>query len=77
MVVPRPRGCLLPSCDLEKFPGNLWSLSGLQASLERQGRPTEAAAVRAQFDQAWSRADTELVAARPRTPTTTAVRTSR
>ena len=39
--------------DLKKFPRNGWSLSGLQASLERQGRAREAAAVKAQFDPNW------------------------
>jgi tetratricopeptide (TPR) repeat protein len=50
--------------DLQKFPNNGWSLSGLQASLERQGRTKEAAEVRAQFDDAWSRADVQLTAGR-------------
>jgi tetratricopeptide (TPR) repeat protein len=55
--------------DLQKFPNNGWSLSGLQASLERQGRTKEAAEVKAQFDKAWSRADVQLTAGRvaPRT----------
>jgi tetratricopeptide (TPR) repeat protein len=39
--------------DLKKFPRNGWSLSGLQASLERQGRASEAAAVKAQLDPSW------------------------
>jgi len=39
--------------DLKKFPRNGWSLSGLQASLERQGRAREAAALNAQFDRNW------------------------
>ena len=39
--------------DLKKFPRNGWSLSGLQASLERQGRTRDAAAIRAQFDRNW------------------------
>ena len=51
--------------DMKKFPNNGWSLSGLQASLERQGRKNDAAAVQAQFDQAWRAADTKLLAARP------------
>jgi tetratricopeptide (TPR) repeat protein len=50
--------------DLQKFPNNGWSLSGLQASLERQGRTKEAAEVKAQFDDAWSRADVQLTAGR-------------
>jgi tetratricopeptide (TPR) repeat protein len=50
--------------DLQKFPNNGWSLSGLQASLERQGRTKEAAEVKSQFDMAWSRADVQLSAGR-------------
>jgi tetratricopeptide (TPR) repeat protein len=52
--------------DLRKFPDNGWSLSGLQASLERQGRHEEAAAVKARLDAAWSRADVTLAAGRVR-----------
>jgi hypothetical protein len=55
------------AADLKKFPENGWSLSGLQASLERQGRKTDAAAVKARVDRAWGGSDTMLVAARPRT----------
>jgi tetratricopeptide (TPR) repeat protein len=51
--------------DMRKFPDNGWSLSGLRASLERQGRKSDAAAVQARFDQAWRAADTTVVAARP------------
>jgi tetratricopeptide (TPR) repeat protein len=39
--------------DLKKFPRNGWSLSGLQSSLERQGRASEAAAVKAQLERSW------------------------
>jgi hypothetical protein len=42
-----------------------WSLSGLQASLERQGRAKEAAEIKARFDDTWRRADTKVSAARP------------
>jgi tetratricopeptide (TPR) repeat protein len=52
--------------DLKKFPENGWSLSGLQASLERQGKKTDAAAVQARLDRAWAGADTKVAAARPR-----------
>jgi tetratricopeptide (TPR) repeat protein len=52
--------------DLKKFPGNGWSLSGLQASLERQGKRADAAAVRARLERVWGGADTALAAARPR-----------
>ena len=53
--------------DLKKFPENGWSLSGLQASLERQGKRSDAAAVRARLEKVWGGADTALAAARPRT----------
>jgi predicted Zn-dependent protease len=53
--------------DLKKFPENGWSLSGLQASLERQGKRADSAVVRARFEKVWSGADTALAAARPRT----------
>ena len=46
--------------DLVKFPNNGWSLSGLHASLERQGRTQDAASVKAQLDQTWQRADVKL-----------------
>jgi hypothetical protein len=52
--------------DLKKFPENGWSLSGLQASLERQGKRAEAADVRGRFEKAWGGADVPLVAGRPR-----------
>ena len=55
------------NADLRKFPENGWSLSGLQASLERQGRRADAAAVRARLEKVWGGADTALAAARPRT----------
>jgi tetratricopeptide (TPR) repeat protein len=48
--------------DLVKFPNNGWSLSGLEASLARQGRTKEAAAVREQFGAAWKNADVQLTA---------------
>jgi len=52
--------------DLRKFPDNGWSLSGLAASLERQGRASEAAKAKARLADQWRRADTQLVAARPK-----------
>jgi tetratricopeptide (TPR) repeat protein len=52
--------------DLKKFPENGWSLSGLQASLERQGRSKEAARIKARLDAAWRAADVTLVAGRAR-----------
>jgi hypothetical protein len=52
--------------DMRKFPDNGWSLSGLQASLERQGRGSDAAAVKERLARAWTGADIQLAAARPR-----------
>jgi tetratricopeptide (TPR) repeat protein len=43
--------------DMKKFPDNGWALSGLQKSLERQGRTKEALDVKARLDKAWSLAD--------------------
>jgi tetratricopeptide (TPR) repeat protein len=43
--------------DLAQWPGNGWSLFGLAASLEAQGKTAEAAAARRAFDVAWKRAD--------------------
>lgn len=54
------------AADLRTFPENGWSLSGLQASLERQGRRADAAAVKERFDTAWGGADTPIEAGRPR-----------
>jgi tetratricopeptide (TPR) repeat protein len=51
--------------DLRKFPENGWSLSGLLASLERQGRSADAAAVKTRLETAWRDADTPLDAGRP------------
>ena len=50
--------------DLKKFPDNGWSLSGLAASLERQGRTADAAAVTARFNDMWKAADVSVAAAR-------------
>jgi tetratricopeptide (TPR) repeat protein len=52
--------------DMKKFPDNGWSLSGLQASLVKQGRTADAAAVKARFDEQWKMADIEVAAGRPR-----------
>ena len=52
--------------DMKKFPENGWSLSGLLASLQRQGRQGEAATVQTRLDQAWRNADTVVSAAQPR-----------
>jgi tetratricopeptide (TPR) repeat protein len=52
--------------DMKKFPDNGWSLSGLQASLTKQGRSAEAATVKARLDEQWKMADVELAAGRPK-----------
>ena len=46
--------------DLRRWPDNGWSLFGLAASLEMQGRKAEAAAVRAKFDEIWKHADVKI-----------------
>jgi tetratricopeptide (TPR) repeat protein len=46
--------------DLEKLPGNGWSLFGLAKSLRMQKRLVEAAKVDAEFQKAWANADTEI-----------------
>jgi tetratricopeptide (TPR) repeat protein len=43
--------------DLAQWPDNGWSLFGLAASLEAQGKAAEAAAARRAFDAVWQRAD--------------------
>jgi tetratricopeptide (TPR) repeat protein len=48
--------------DLERHPGNGWSLYGLATALQAQGRVNEAADVRREFDSAWQHADVRLVA---------------
>ncbi len=47
--------------DLARYPLNGWSLWGLERALEAQGREADAAAVKAQFDATWARADTPMV----------------
>ncbi len=44
--------------DLVVWPLNGWSLYGLAASLDEQGRKDEAAVVQSEFDEAWQYADT-------------------
>jgi tetratricopeptide (TPR) repeat protein len=46
--------------DLRRWPDNGWSLFGLAASLETQGKEAEAAAVRAKFDKIWKHADVNI-----------------
>ncbi|HEX9792970.1 MAG TPA: tetratricopeptide repeat protein [Planctomycetota bacterium] len=43
--------------DLVIWPGNGWSLFGLSRALEEQGKTEEAGRVKAQFRQAWAKAD--------------------
>ena len=50
--------------DLRRNPENGWSLFGLAAALEAQGRSTEAEAVDARFRRAWTRAHVPLTASR-------------
>ncbi len=44
--------------DLEELPKNGWSLFGLAATLEAQGKQAEADEARAAYAEAWSDADT-------------------
>lgn len=46
--------------DQRRWPDNGWSLFGLAASLEMQGRQAEAAAVRAKFEEIWKHADVKV-----------------
>ena len=48
--------------DLERHPNNAWSLLGLRQSLEGQGKIKAAAALAAQVEKAWARADVVPVA---------------
>jgi tetratricopeptide (TPR) repeat protein len=50
--------------DLRRFPENGWSLHGLAESLTRQGRTTEAEAVRKQAAEAWRAADVTILGSR-------------
>jgi tetratricopeptide (TPR) repeat protein len=50
--------------DLQKFPDNGWSLSGLALSLDAQGKAAEATEVRAQMEKAWSDANVTLAGSR-------------
>ena len=49
---------------LADHPMNGWSLFGLAESLEAQGKKSEAATVRADFDRAWARADVWIKSSR-------------
>jgi tetratricopeptide (TPR) repeat protein len=46
--------------DLKRNPANGWALLGLSDALAAQGRTAEGAAVRKQFDTAWTKADTRI-----------------
>lgn len=46
--------------DLERRPGNGWSLFGLAESLTRQNRHVEAMPVREQFEEVWRKADVRI-----------------
>ncbi len=50
--------------DLLVFPSNGWALFGLAQALEAQGKRTQAAQVRVEFERAWTNADVELTASR-------------
>jgi len=50
--------------ELERNPGNGWSLHGLARSLQAQERADDAALARQQLAQAWQHADVELAASR-------------
>lgn len=50
--------------DLEKYPSNGWSLWGLTAALDAQGRAREAEVVRARYREAFRDADVELAGSR-------------
>jgi len=50
--------------DLRRHRNNGWSLYGLAVSLEKQGRPQDAATTMAGFKQAWSQADIEITSSR-------------
>lgn len=50
--------------DLQRNPGNGWSLFGLAQSLRAQGKTVEAAKAEAEFGKAWTRADVKISASR-------------
>jgi tetratricopeptide (TPR) repeat protein len=60
--------------DLKKFPNNGWSLSGLHASLLKQGRAAEAAGLETRLRDAWKQADIQVAAGTPQ-PARTPART--
>ncbi len=46
--------------DLTRFPENGWSLAGLSASLQAQGKTSEAGQVQGRLQKAWATADVEI-----------------
>jgi tetratricopeptide (TPR) repeat protein len=48
--------------DLRRWPENGWSLFGLAASLDAQGKQDEAVPVRGRFEAVWKRADVKIPA---------------
>ncbi|MBX2816887.1 MAG: hypothetical protein KTR24_12855 [Saprospiraceae bacterium] len=50
--------------DLDRLPGNGWSLFGLYQSLVDQGKVEEAKETKVQFEKAWEHADVALTASR-------------
>jgi tetratricopeptide (TPR) repeat protein len=46
--------------NLKRYPENGWALHGVAECFRGLGRDEEAAAVRARFERAWSRADVEI-----------------
>lgn len=50
--------------DLQKYPENGWSLSGLQQSLVAQGKSDQTIVVKTRFDKAWASADVTLEGSR-------------
>jgi tetratricopeptide (TPR) repeat protein len=50
--------------SLGTYPNDGWALIGLAQALDAQGKTSEAAVARAQFDQAWAGADVTLTASR-------------
>ena len=50
--------------DLDVYPWNGWSLYGLAASFDAQGKAKDAEQARQRFERAWQRADVKLEASR-------------
>lgn len=50
--------------NLKKFPKNGWALLGIAQALEAQGKTEEGKAAKAEFEEAWERADVKLTASR-------------